>query len=97
MNPKEKALKIVKRNEQEIQDMISKGGYMFDDELDEFMTSTTARELASCINEYFELVEENHVIRIEVNPQERSCGVLFFSEDVGIEEAIKIGKKHYGL
>lgn len=95
---KEKAFEIVQRNEQLITDRLFQDGYMFDDELDEYMTSPVARKLASCIEEFFKLEDGQYVIRIEMNTLERSDGVLIFSESsMSVNEVQEIAKGHYKI
>ena len=101
MTNKELALEIVLRNEETIKDRLFGDGYMFDDEFDVSMSSPVARELTNCFKEhfrfeYFELEDEQYVIREETNKLERSEGVLYFSEcEESFAEICKIAKRHY--
>ena len=99
MTNKEIALKIIHRNEDIIRDRLFTDGYLFDDELiDAFLTSPVARELSSCIEEYFELKNELYVIRQEMNGYECLDGVMYFSGcEIGLLEIIKIAKLHYNI
>ena len=98
MTDKELALEIVLRNEETIRERLFGDGYMFDDEFDVSMSSPVARELTYCIEEYFQLVDEQYVIREETNAYERSEGVLYFSEcEESFNEICEIAKRHYRM
>lgn len=97
MTDREVALEIVIRNEKIIRGRLFTDGYMFDDELHEgYITSPVARELASCIEEYFHLENEQFVIRQEMDSKTRSNGVFYFSEcELEYPEVQEIAKEHY--
>lgn len=97
MEAREIALKIIADNERIIRERLFTDGYMFDDVLNERnMTSSVARELAACIEEYFRLEQDQYVIRNEIYPETRSKGVLYFSEcELEYSEVQEIAKQHY--
>lgn len=99
MTNEEVALRIVHRNENIIRDRLLSDGYMFDDELDEkYISSPVARQLASCIEEYFNISDGQYVIRNECNEYERSDGLFYYSEcEMSYNEVMEIAKRHYNI
>ena len=99
MTIKDSALKVISKNEEIIRERLLTDGYMYDDEfVDAYLTSPVARKLASCIEEYFNLEDEQYVIRQEMNVYERSDGVLYYSEcKIDLPEIIEIAKLHYNI
>ena len=99
MTDTEKALEIIVRNEKTIQKRLFIDGYMFDDEFDEeYISSPVARELSSCIKNHFHLEKEQYVIRDEIDSENRSKGVLYFSEcSMMFPEVKEIAKQHYEI
>ena len=79
MTDKEIALEIISRHEKKIRERLLTDGFMFDDEFNEIV-SPVAREIPACIKNYFHLRSEEDVIRDEINTEERSNGVFYFSE-----------------
>lgn len=97
MTHNEMALEIVKKNEQKIRNILFERGYMYDEELDKYMSNLTARKIATSIQEFFGL-EEEFVIREEMKPEERDKGVIYFSgANIEWEEVKRIAKKHYQI
>ncbi len=97
MTDKEVAMEIVRSNEEIIKDRLLADGYMFDDELNKnYICSPVIRELDSCIEEYFRLDEEEYIIRVETNAEERSDGFFYYSEcKIEYTEVRKMACKHY--
>lgn len=98
MTDKEVALEIIFRHEKIIRERLLTDGFMFDDEFNEEIVSPVAREIPSCIKKYFHLRSEEDVIRDEINTEERSNGVFYFSEcNMDFQEVKEIAKQHYGI
>ena len=97
MTDKEIALEIISRHEKIIRERLLTDGFMFDDEFNEIV-SPVAREIPACIKNYFHLRSEEDVIRDEINTEERSKGVFYFSEcNMDFQEVKEIAKQHYGM
>lgn len=99
MTDKEKAMQIILKDEKIIQDKLLAKGYMFDDDFsDAYIASPVVRKMASCIEQYFELGDEQYVIREEMNRTERSNGVFFFSGcGISFTEVRELAKQHYNM
>lgn len=98
MTDKEIALEIISRHEKIIRERLLTDGFMFDDEFNERISSPVAREIPSCIKNYFHLRSEENVIRDEINTEVRSNGVFYFSEcNMDFQEVKEIAKQHYGM
>ena len=98
MTNKEEALEIILRNEDVIRNRLLDDGYMFDDEFSKNIPPPVARELSSCIADYFQLENDQYVIREEINGSGRSNGVFYFSEcEMSFSEIREIAKQHYNM